>query len=759
MTKKYKILFAGFLHPSMMTIMRNQLKQGNEITVIENYSSNSADLIKTLINEKPDVFFTCNDTSRFKTIISLLLNIPMVRIQEDPPQNNKWRASFLHDLQSPISYIHASIDLSSFGDIPDEKYILRLINSERVIEYAGSVPQPLTSYFWIEPIFIKDTTVRSKDIDIIFVGNIANWMPENLKAIITKESRSLPNHILDELIERITDHSNDFCAEIYKIENSIKGIDPDTYNSIVHLYYEAIGSLRRINVLRYITKEFADKYSIHMYGHESMKEIISVSTYKGYLHNMEEVKDVYRRSKIAIYNNSRPPLYNWPRFLEPYKYGCVGIVDYISLSDCDYERTCGNIGEVIILVPKIKSLSDLKSLIPSYLKDTNRETLINNVMSTALNYARINITETIHRWMCTFEYMNEKKDYSTYELEMLKYDSEVIEVCSNIIRCYQEINDIENAERFTKLQDYYLNLLKDGYQKEPQRAYQYAFYCYRQGDINKSLEIIDTACSDLHSAKILKARILGEKGQYQKVIDILTSFKSEDSTIESERLYFIGIALSRQDKFHLAIDYFKEITERYPTSHHLCEYIIGVCYFNMNNMHEAKSFLQKAFEKAMNYSDLVVLLGNVHFNLKEYDESVKMYQHALGIMQMTKENNEKVITVLEKLASSLLFKHDIMGAINTILHIIANYDKDHLMSHVKLFFILLSQNMYYDKAPEIFNRHGISLLNIYNDLSYELPDIIKEKITDNVMNLNIQDKIISDFKNGLKNVCLSQMEG
>jgi tetratricopeptide (TPR) repeat protein len=461
---------------------------------------------------------------------------------------------------------------------------------------------------------------------------------------------------------------------------------------------------------------------------------------------MEEVKDVYRRSKIAIYSNSRPPLYNWPRFLEPYKYGCVGMVDYIAMSDDDFEKN----PNIVRLVPKVKRLPDLNDLIPYYIDDINRQLLVNDVLNEAAVHSKVNITNFIKTWICLMEYMNAKKDY---DLKMLEYNSEVIDICDRIIKCYQGLNDKKNIAKFSAMRDYFLNLLKDNYHKKEEWAYEYAYYYWMRGEYSRCLEIVNTGCPEFHNAMILKGRILGEMQQYRKAINALISFQSDVPSIESERLYFIGIALSREGNFKEAINYFKEIIKKYPAMPHLCEYLIGACYYNLDNMLEAKTWLQKAFEKAYTHYELAIMLGDTNFKLMAYDEAINKYNHALAVIR-TKEKNIKIeIDIIERIAKAFLFKGDIMSAVNWLLYIIENYEGDNLDIHKKLFFIFLSQGMLFDKTIEMLNLYRVSLVNAYKDYILDLPDFIKDRIKSNGLKLNIQDtgqgKIFSDFKDWL----------
>jgi tetratricopeptide (TPR) repeat protein len=751
-TKTYKVCFTGIQHHATMNLFKNYLMQSEEIKVIVAPASKPLDSLKTLIIEKPDIFCTCNDTSTTYTKISLLLNIPKIRFQEDPPQNPKWRESFLYDLKSPLAYVGTGFDIGSLGNIPEDKLLSELINNGKVTEYYSSISTPLTDYFYENPIFMKDPLIKIKDIDIVFIGNIGNWTPENLKNEMEKKFNHISKTILNEIADKITYHSTEFHAAITDMKGDIKGFDPDTYNSLMHFYYEAIGRLRRINILRFIVREFGEKYNIHLYGHENMAEHISQKHYRGYLYDAGAVKDVYRRSKIAIYSNSRPPMYNWERFLEPYSFGCVGVVDYIEMGGKEFERSYLGVADIIRFVPKIKCLDDFKEIIPYYLEDASRTLLVDEVLKAGSIYSRVNITPVIGQYMCLFEYMTANKNISPYDLEMLKFDSEVASLCMEIAGCYLEIGDNENAEKFKELGEYFFNILMDNAGKSQEIACEYAYYYYRIKKYGDALRIIDELCTNLDRAIILKAKIYEKNKDYQKIIDTLLDFKTDDAKLMAEGFFLLGLALHNQGRLQDAIDLYKKVAEM-DADYPLINYYRGLTAYCMNDMHGAKKYLQEAFRRTKDFADIEVLLGDAYFCLKEYEEAAKIYEFALKVIQTYEKNKDKEMSVIEKLSKSHLFKGDIETSVGYLDIILNEYDSGHVMSHVKLFLLLLSQNIYnnyFIRELNWLHKNNVPILEAYNNVSSEFPEVINEKIINSVLNLNIQNEIISDFRRGLK---------
>lgn len=750
--KNYKVCFVGIQHHASMELIKSYLRQSNEISVIESLSGGSAGLIRMLLSERPDVFFTCNDTSETFTKISVLLNVYKIRFQEDPPQNTKWRESFIYDLKSPASIIHTGFDINGFGVHGEGKLLASIFASKEFVDFKPPVSPPLTDCYFTDPVFIKDDTITKKNIDIVFIGNLGEWTPENLLEEMNSRFKEVPEDIIVDIAGKIILHSIDFSKEITRINNIYSFIDGNTDHSIHHFYYEAIGRLRRINIIRFIVSEFGDEYNIHLYGHENMAEVISKKHYKGYLYDDESIKNAYRYSKIAVYSNSRPPLYNWRRFLEPYKYRCVGIVDYINISDEELQKVNGKIAELVKLIPKIVNIRDLKEIITFYLDDYNRDMFVNNIWNACDVHSQINITNVVGRYMRLFEYISERGNYLKSELDILKYDSEVIVLCAEIAKTYAAMGNIEKSDEFKSLEEYFMTILKDKAAVSPEIACEYACYHYRIKNYDDAIMILDAKCPGFERASILKAKIYEGKKDYQKIIDTLLDFKADDSELQADGMFLVGLALHNQGRYSDALGEFRKVAE-INADFLLINYYTGLTMYCMNDMHGARKYLQEAFRKTKDFPEIGILLGDIYFKLGEYDESVRTYEYALDVVRTYEKIKEKEIALIEKLSLASLFNNNIETSAGYLDIIIKQYDENNRDAHVRLFLLLLSKgifNQFFSRELAWLRDNNVSLLTHYGEIYPQFPQEINEKIILNALNLCTEDKMLTDFRNFLK---------
>jgi tetratricopeptide (TPR) repeat protein len=333
--------------------------------------------------------------------------------------------------------------------------------------------------------------------------------------------------------------------------------------------------------------------------------------------------------------------------------------------------------------------------------------------------------------MCLLEYISANKNISPYDLEMLKFDSEVIFLCKEIAGCYLKISDNENAERFKDLGGYFLDILRDNAGKSPEIACEYAYYYYRIKKYGDALRIIDELCPDLDRAKILIAKIHYEKKNYQRIIDILQDFKTNDSKLMTDGFFLLGKALHNLGRFYDALEMFKKVEEMSP-DFPLIHYYLGSTAACMNDAHTAKNYLQEAFRRTKNLADIRILLGDTYFVLNEYDEAIKFYEHARGAIYTYEKNKEKETAVIERLSRCYLYKKDFSKAAGALNFIIEEFDREHINAHVKLFLILLITNTttgdLWDRELSFIKNRQIDVKSVYNRIRGDFPPAIANVI-------------------------------
>ena len=93
--------------------------------------------------------------------------------------------------------------------------------------------------------------------------------------------------------------------------------------------------------------------------------------------------------------------------------------------------------------------------------------------------------------------------------------------------------------------------------------------------------------------------------------------------------YGRGTCYIQQKKYNEAINDLKQYIKRKQDNY--ASYLIGYCYFHIEDIPNATYYFQDAIEKGCNKADLFYHLGVINFNNSNYDEAIKYYTRAIEI--------------------------------------------------------------------------------------------------------------------------------
>lgn len=741
---KYKVAFTFFhsLEGLYGQIAINDLKKIPVLVVLDMDShpgladfalGDRKAFIKIILENSPDLIVTYNDKNSLLTKISLLLGTMKIRVQDDNPSNIKWKASYTYDTESPLTIIS-----TSSKDFPESKYHRRfqeILQSEEIKNYHGDKIWECSSFKIVNGFGIKDTVQKGKDIDIVFIGDVGGITKENIREYLASLLPDIPQEAVNGINETVLDLAETWEYNEAVVLNEVLtryDIEREKWDKITNAALTiALPSLRRINILKGFISKFGHKYNIKLYGGYQIAKDISSDHYEGMAFGVKK-EDVFRRSKIQVHvhNNLQ---YNAARMLESYRYSCLCLSNF-SVNDAIYGATAYIAGESIPFVPKFKNIQELYDLCGHYLQnEKERIDTVEKVLS--LIPKEVDVSEKVNAYIRFFDYVkNMNIKVNPFDFSLLKYDSEVIELCKLTEDCCMELGLAEKSAYYKRLKEHFINVLETGYNEKPEQALQFAYYQYKSmNNPQKALEIIDTHCEGLEGAKVLKGRVLVLQGEYHKAVELLLSFSCGAAEDEANRLCYLAAAYQSIGDHRSALDnMMKTLDLNYPMPH--INYYIGFSYFSINDFKKAKEYLliNTGIEKL--FLPAFELLGDICFaRLGEFDIAYDAYNTAGGIALKYPERKrkERCIYFLEKMALCKLHSGRLGEAVMHLNIIVEQFDSGHINSHLKLFFILListTRDELWNREVSFIRHNGINVKALYQRVRMDFPEELAKTI-------------------------------
>lgn len=139
----------------------------------------------------------------------------------------------------------------------------------------------------------------------------------------------------------------------------------------------------------------------------------------------------------------------------------------------------------------------------------------------------------------------------------------------------------------------------------------------RLGYINLSLE------------RFIKSKLYFEKFlTYSKREELKNEVRVQITELEDYAAMESAQTYLSYGKFDEALSYLQKISRNYPNRKEL-NYLLGLCYYNLSDIHQALSFAEQCCEEELK-EEYVNLLGMIYFQLQQREQSKAIYRKGIA---------------------------------------------------------------------------------------------------------------------------------
>ena len=283
------------------------------------------------------------------------------------------------------------------------------------------------------------------------------------------------------------------------------------------------------------------------------------------------------------------------------------------------------------------------------------------------------------------------------------------------------LENIEQYEEAIKTYDEALNINKANIDC----LYHKAYCCDISGKKEEALkcynDIINNKNKDnkyLEECLILKSKILLDQEKYDEALQELNEAIRINPDKNANIYFYKGFINSKKGDHQESINnYLKSI--EIDNNDKKCYYNLGMAYLEINDLNQSLIYLNKSYDLDKTFYPALVKSGEVLLKLKQYDESIKIFDKILS--DEKEKNNE--LSLLRK-GDALFLKNCFKEALELYENVlkINNNNEEALIGAgiCKRKLLKLDEAIdYYDKALNINKKNANTLYNKAIALSYK----------------------------------------